>query len=211
MAERSGLRSGNTSRLAALRGRIRSNGVAMGTRARLNSCLMAPERAAQTAATSTLLRSNYNRSYHRSVQTFANGRDAKEFIIGRIVEEARRENVPLSEVERKMLYSSETAWTLPDMATVHDAFDREYDQAKYEQKIAGLIRKVSTDARANNQLGFEAWTEAVRSLRKEDHYLLVMIAAGSSDRPRGEFLKLVVTALAVVAVLTAIAFFQASR
>jgi hypothetical protein len=35
--------------------------------------------------------------------------EAKEFLISRIVTEAQRENVPLSEIERKMLYFSETA------------------------------------------------------------------------------------------------------
>jgi hypothetical protein len=145
------------------------------------------------------------------VQTFADGRDAKEFIVGRILQEAQREKIPLSEVERKMLYFSETAWTLPDIANVNDAFDREYDQAEYEQKIAGLIRNLTVAARARNQGEFEAWTEAIRTLRKEDHYLLVMIAAGGSVRPRWDFLKLVATALVLVGALVAVAFFRASR
>jgi hypothetical protein len=49
---------------------------------------------------------------------FHSAREAKEFLISRIVEEARRENIPLSEVERKMLYFSETDWTLPDIMQV---------------------------------------------------------------------------------------------
>lgn len=91
--------------------------------------------------------------------------------------ESQREGVPLSEVERKMLYFSETAWTLPDMAEVSDAFDREYDQAEFEQKIGKLIRNLCTNARARNQEEFEAWNEALRTLSQEDHYLLVLIAA----------------------------------
>ena len=67
---------------------------------------------------------------------FANAREAKEFLVTRIVAEAQRESVSLSEVERKMLYFSETGWTLPDIMVVSDAFDRDYDQAKYEEKIA---------------------------------------------------------------------------
>jgi hypothetical protein len=73
------------------------------------------------------------------VQTFASARDAKEFIVSRITTEAQRQGVPLSEIERKMLYFSETEWTLPDMAEVNDAFDREYDQAAYERKIGKII------------------------------------------------------------------------
>jgi hypothetical protein len=38
---------------------------------------------------------------------FASVHDAKEFLVGQIVEEAHVEGVPLSEIERKMLYFSE--------------------------------------------------------------------------------------------------------
>jgi hypothetical protein len=37
------------------------------------------------------------------MNAFQSGREAKEFLISRIVAEAQRENVLLSEVERKML------------------------------------------------------------------------------------------------------------
>src|ERR1700730_16782740 len=89
---------------------------------------------------------------------YAQSRDAKEFLIARIVREVEIEGVPLSEVERKMLYFSETHWTLPDIWDVNDAFGREYNSDEYESKIARLIQ----NARARS--------------RKEDHYLLVMIA-----------------------------------
>ena len=75
------------------------------------------------------------------MNAFHSGREAKEFLISRIVAEAQRENVPLSEFERKMLYFTESGWTLPDMTTVCEDFDREYDQNGYEKKIASLIRQ----------------------------------------------------------------------
>lgn len=133
------------------------------------------------------------------MQRFAPSRDAKEFLVGRIVTEAQREKVPLSEVERKMLYFSETSWTLLDIAKVNDAFGLEYDQTEYEQKIARLIGKLWADARADNKEEFDALREAVNVLGREDHYLLVLIAvAGASVRPRGDVLKLVAIALAIV-------------
>jgi hypothetical protein len=49
------------------------------------------------------------------MKAFHSGREAKEFLISRIVEEAQRENIPLSEIERKMLYFTESGWTLPDI------------------------------------------------------------------------------------------------
>ncbi|HEX3353709.1 MAG TPA: hypothetical protein VHS34_12870 [Terriglobales bacterium] len=41
------------------------------------------------------------------MKTFLGCREAKEFLISEIVAEAQRENAPLSEVERKMLYFTE--------------------------------------------------------------------------------------------------------
>ena len=61
---------------------------------------------------------------------FASGREAKEYLVGRIVDEARREGVPLSEIETKMMYFSETASTLPDILEVNEEFDRDYNQAE---------------------------------------------------------------------------------
>jgi len=65
---------------------------------------------------------------------------AKEFLISQIVEESVRERVPLSEIERKMLYFTESEETLPDIYEVNDQFEREYDSSEYEKKIANLLR-----------------------------------------------------------------------
>lgn len=99
--------------------------------------------------------------------------------------------------------------TLPDIAAVSDSFDREYGQAAYEQKIAKLIRHFRANARTENREGFDAWTEAVRTLRPEDHYLLVLLDAAGSGRPLGDVLKLWATALAIVLVMLVIVFLAA--
>jgi hypothetical protein len=106
---------------------------------------------------------------------FSNAREAKEFLVSRIVAEAQRENVALSEIERKMLYFTETGWTLPDMMEVSDEFDRQYDQAKYEKKIAHLIRSETKRLRRTNPEEYASWISAARKLKKEDHYISIMI------------------------------------
>jgi hypothetical protein len=131
------------------------------------------------------------------MRAFHSGREAKEFLISIIVAEAQRENVPLSEVERKMLYFTESGWTLPDMTTVYEEFDREYDQNKYEKKIARLISKADRHTRKESHEEFDAWWAAIRFLREEDHYILVMIRIAGL-RPAGDQLKLFATALAIV-------------
>jgi predicted dithiol-disulfide oxidoreductase (DUF899 family) len=74
-----------------------------------------------------------------------------------------------------MLYFSESGWTLPDIDEVSEAFDRDYDQTLYEQKIANLAGNFRAKARKDNRDEFETWNEALRVLRHEDHYLLVLI------------------------------------
>ena len=108
---------------------------------------------------------------------FADAREAKEFLISKIASEAEREGVTLSDVERKMLYFSETGWTLPDIMEVNDQFDREYDQAKYEKKIAHLIRNLTKRMRKESPDDLKSFVGAIRKLKKEDHYILVMVEA----------------------------------
>jgi hypothetical protein len=128
---------------------------------------------------------------------FHSGRQAKEFLISRIVAEAQRENIPLSEVERKMLYFTESGWTLPDMTAVYEDFDRDYGRNKYEKKIAKLIRKAAKHDYKESREQYDAWWSAIRFLRREDHYISVMIGTAGL-RPAGDQLRLFGTALAIV-------------
>jgi hypothetical protein len=137
------------------------------------------------------------------MQTFTSSREAKEYLIARIVAEADRESVPLSETERKMMYFTETAWTLPDMGEVSEAFDRDYDQRTYEAKIGGLAQQARHHADEMNEL--EEWKEAVLTLGREDHYLLVLLTAQPARSPSrlNDRLKLVGTALLICALMLA--------
>lgn len=135
-------------------------------------------------------------------------REAKLFLASRIAEEAEREGVPLSEVERKVLYYSESGWTLPDMEEVSEAFRRQYDRRQFERRMARLIRRARSRLRAGDKGEFELWNRSIRELQSgEDHYLLSLIAGA---QPEGELGRLIFTAVVVIGVL-AIAIYLASR
>jgi len=128
-------------------------------------------------------------------------KDAKEYLVGRIAVEAEREGMPLTEVERKMLYFTETGWTLPNMLEVNAEFERDYDNDEYEKKIAGLAQRIRQKNKDEGEEAEAAWNEAVEKLNEGDHYLLVLIdpklvSPLGNKRPPGDFLKLVLTALA---------------
>ncbi len=121
-------------------------------------------------------------------------------MVSRIVEEANREGAPLSEVERKMLYFSETDWTLPDIMQVNDEFDRNYDQNDYEKKITKLILKAAKHDRRKSRDEYDSWLKAIRILEREDHYMLVMVKQANLH-PRGDQLKLLIAGLSVAFVV----------
>lgn len=120
---------------------------------------------------------------------FHSARQAKEFLVSKIIDQAERDSVPLSEVERKMLYFSETDWTLPEISVVSEEFDRVCDQDEYEQKVANLIRRAYERALRARRVEYDEWWSAVQYLNKEDHYLLVIVNLAGL-RPRWDQLKL---------------------
>jgi hypothetical protein len=140
------------------------------------------------------------------VKAFSTAREAKEFLVNHILSQAQRDGVSLSDAERKMLYFSETAWTLPDMAEVNEEFDNCHDQGGYERKIAGIVRNIQR-ARTPEKSEECNWERAVNTLRTEDHYLLVLIDSAGSVRPRGDFIKLLLAALAIVCAFLVILVF----
>lgn len=144
---------------------------------------------------------------------FSTIKEAKDYLAEKIAAEAEREGIPLSEIERKMLYFSEMDWTLPDMASVSAEFDREYDQDDYEQKITGLARRIEERNRTENPEEKTAWHDAIKKLSEGDNYLTVLIrmvrppaskhgfvptTERPAKRPPHDIFKLWVTALAVV-------------
>ena len=107
-----------------------------------------------------------------------------------------------------MLYFSESGWTLPDMMTISLEFDQYYDQDEYERKIAKVVQHICK----GNMLG-DDWTDAVHRLRREDHYLLVLIDGvpeAPARRPSGDIFRLIVTACSIVTVLLPVMFIVSS-
>ncbi len=119
---------------------------------------------------------------------FRNAREAKEFLISRIAEQAQRDGEPLSEIERKELYFSESGWTLPDIMSVNEAFERDYEQDSYEKKIKKLVREARNRARKEAPQDVKSWSDAIRILSREDHYISVML--GHPTAPRHPFVDL---------------------
>ena len=111
---------------------------------------------------------------------------AKRFVINRIVDHAKRNNVPLTEVEISMLGFAKTSASQREME-VATVFAREYDDAKYEAKIGKLVRDVRE---LDEQAGRKAiWEQSLDSLADDDLYLAeILRKTGISESPKPWYL-----------------------
>jgi hypothetical protein len=118
---------------------------------------------------------------------------AKQFLISKIVEEATLENVPLSEIETKMLHFSEAHPSLPDLYEANAEFERNYDSGEYEAKVAALLKSARDRDQKSSPVQGQEWKDTINALQKEDHYILVMVhqafGAGSAATKRGHRLR----------------------
>lgn len=101
--------------------------------------------------------------------------EAKDYLIGKISSKAEREGIPLSELERKMLYFRESDWNVPEMKEMREEFNRTCDLDGFREKIAGLVRRIKVNVEAHGELEKEAWDQSMQKLSGGDHYLLSMM------------------------------------
>ena len=100
---------------------------------------------------------------------------AKQFLISKVIEQAELEHLPLSDVEKKMLYFTEVYPSLPDILEVNAEFERDYDSDEYERKVTDLLRRGRERNQMESAVQARQWDDAVDALKAEDHYLLVMV------------------------------------
>jgi hypothetical protein len=119
-------------------------------------------------------------------------KQAKDFLVQQTAEQAARESVPLSETEKKMMYFTESdATSCDNPVELNEEFEAQYDTAEYETKSSRLIHHAYDRLKLEDPEGKRTWDQAIRTLRKGDHYFLVLwdIKPGS-EHPTRDFFKL---------------------
>ena len=102
-----------------------------------------------------------------------NSRQAKDFLVRETAEQATIENVSLSDIEKKMMYFTESDPSSCDKPLeLNEEFEAQYETAEYEAKVSGLLQRAYDRLKAQDTEKERIWDEAVRELRKGDHYLL---------------------------------------
>lgn len=101
-------------------------------------------------------------------------REAKDFLVTQTAEQAALERVPLSDLEKRMMYFTESGYVPEDPIKLNEEFEAQYSTAKYEKKISSLMHHAYTRVHKEGGPALQTWDEAIRRLKRGDHYLLVM-------------------------------------
>jgi hypothetical protein len=113
---------------------------------------------------------------------------AKRFLVNRIVDQAKREDVPLTEVEIAMLGFAEASASQKELEA-KAVFQRDYDDEKFEAKITRLLRDVyELDKKVGRD---EIWEQSLTAVADDDQdvYLAVILKkAGLREPPQPWYL-----------------------
>jgi hypothetical protein len=115
--------------------------------------------------------------------------EARRFFVDRIIQQADREHVRLSEDERQMLLWSESGSDAVGDPELAHRLAAEISDADYESKITGLLRRSFAADVVADQSSRESWRDAWSVLNRGDHYILIMInaAVGAEIKPWWRF------------------------
>lgn len=101
--------------------------------------------------------------------------EAKDFLVRQTAEQAQLEAVPLSDLEKRMMYFTESAEASEDPIKLNDEFEAQYETDAYESKISGLLKRAHARVKKDGAESLRLWDESVRLLRQGDHYILVLL------------------------------------
>lgn len=101
-------------------------------------------------------------------------RQAKDFLVHEAVEQARLENVPLSDLERRMMYFTEGPDATENPIELNEEFEKQHDRARYEAKVSKLFSNAYRRLTTESPTGISNWSAALETLEQGDHYLLVL-------------------------------------
>jgi hypothetical protein len=121
----------------------------------------------------------------RRMTSFGTETEARRFFVEKIVQQAQREGLSLSDDERQMLLWSESAADSVADPAMAQRLAAEISDADYESKIVEILKGSFDRDTAANPGAKEVWAAALALLRRGDHYILVMIneAVGRHLKP----------------------------
>jgi hypothetical protein len=111
--------------------------------------------------------------------------------------QAALENVPLCDLEKRMMYFTETDECPEDPIALNDAFEAECDTSTYEKKVSLLMAHAYRRIKREGPEKLRLWNNAFAVLSKGDHYLLLFWRQNALSRSPRTWPTYVLGALAL--------------
>jgi hypothetical protein len=90
-------------------------------------------------------------------------REAKDFLVQETAKQAALEGVPLSDLEKRMMYFTENEEMSEDPIALNDEFEAQYDTDEYEEKISRLMHHAHARVIKEHAEGRKIWKAALRN------------------------------------------------
>lgn len=105
-----------------------------------------------------------------------NTKDAKNFLVEQAAQQSALDRTPLSDLERRMMYFTESdPASCGDPVSLNEEFEEKHDTAEYEAKMSRLLHRAYKRLKAENLGGKFQWDEAISTLEKGDHYVVLLV------------------------------------
>ncbi len=104
--------------------------------------------------------------------------EAKDFIVQQTSEQAQREGLALSDLERRMMYFTESEDAVENPIALNKEFEAQYDIAEYETKIARLLIHAYRRLKEENPEGVRLWARPSENFVKETTTFLLCGVSG---------------------------------
>ena len=106
------------------------------------------------------------------MSSFATVKDARQFLVERVREQAAKEGHGLTAVEAYGLEMTVEEEGDPDLGA---AFEREHEMGAFERRMTGLLDRALESDRSARIENVALWEDAYATLRRGDHYILIML------------------------------------
>jgi hypothetical protein len=127
-----------------------------------------------------------------------NTKQAKEFLVQQMTEQAALDGVPLSDLEKRMMYFKESDASCASPLEPNEEFEAQYDTSEYETKLSRLLHHAHDRLKRDDLGKMREWNLAIRTPRRGDHYLLVLWDTKlPTEHPIRDFLKLVAVGMLI--------------
>jgi hypothetical protein len=109
-------------------------------------------------------------------------REAKDFLVAQTAEQAALEGIPLSDLEKRMMYFTETGECPEDPLALNEEFEKEYDTDEYETKVKKLLANAHRRLKEERSPEVAKWQEGLKALDQTDDYILILCDRSSLAR-----------------------------